>query len=231
MTDQARPANPLIEVGITIVVPALILMRASGPEQLGPALALVVALAFPIGWGLIEAIRSRRTSWLALLGVVSTLLTGGIGLLKLDTQWLAIKEAAIPGLIGIAIFVSSWTRYPLIRAMVFNARILDVDRITAALEQSGSRQAFERTLVLATRLLAATFFFSSAMNYFLATWIVRSPAGSEAFNTELGRLTLLSYPMIALPSMAMLMGIMFWLMHQIKRRTGLGLTELLRTDG
>lgn len=230
MTDQARPANPLLEVGITIVVPALILMRASGPDQLGPALGLVVALSFPIAWGLFEAVRSKRTSWLALLGVVSTLLTGGIGLLELDNRWLAIKEAAIPGLIGLAILVSSWTRYPLIRAIIFNARVLDVDRIHAALEQTGVRLEFERTLILATRLLAGTFFFSSAMNYLMATWIVRSPAGTEAFNTELGRLTLLSYPMIALPSMAMLIGILFWLMHQIKRRTGLGLTELLRSE-
>ncbi len=35
------------------------------------------------------------------LGLISVLLTGGIGLLELDPQWLAIKEAAIPGIIGI----------------------------------------------------------------------------------------------------------------------------------
>ena len=65
------------------------------------------------------------------------------------------------------------------------------------------------------------------MNYLLATWIVTSPAGSTAFNEELGRLTLLSYPMIALPSMAMMIAILFLLVRSIKTLTGLSLEEAL----
>jgi hypothetical protein len=49
------------------------------------------------------------------LGLVSILLTGGIGLLQLDTRWLAVKEAAIPGLIGLAVLMSTRTRYPLVK--------------------------------------------------------------------------------------------------------------------
>ena len=60
-------------------------------------------------------------------------------------------------------------------------------------------------------MLAGTFLFSSVMNYLLARWVVTSPAGTEAFNNELGRMTLLSYPVIAIPSMLMMMGVMFYL--------------------
>jgi hypothetical protein len=57
--------------------------------------------------------------------VVSTLLTGGIGLLKLDAQWLAVKEAAIPALIGLAVLGSNWTSGPLIRILVFNPTLFE----------------------------------------------------------------------------------------------------------
>ena len=220
--------NPLLEIAITIIVPAVILMKWSGAEDLGALRALLLALAFPIGWGLWDAIRRRRLNWLAVLGVVSTLLTGGIGLLALDAQWLAVKEAAVPGLIGLAVLASYWTRWPLIRILIFNADLFDVDRVQHALEQRRTAVQFELRLRTGTLLLAGTFFFSAVANYLLARWVVTSPAGTEAFNQELGRLTLLSYPVIALPSMAMMIGLLYWLARGLKQLTGLDLADMLR---
>ncbi len=222
----ARP-NPLLEIGVTILLPALILMQLSGEHRLGTLGALFLALAFPLGWGLWDGVMRRKLNWLSVLGVVSTLLTGGIGLLKLDAQWLAVKEAAVPGLIGVVILGSVWTRTPLIRLLVFNATLFDVQRVHAALEQRGTVEAFERQLRTGTVLLAGTFFFSAVANYLLSRWVVTSPAGTEAFNEELGRLTLLSYPVIAVPSMLMMMALMFWLARGAKQLTGLELGEML----
>ena len=193
-----RPANgnPLLELGITVILPAIVLMQLSSSERLGPAGALVLALAFPVGWGLREAFTRRKLSPMAVLGVVSTLLTGGIGLLKVDPYWLAVKEAAVPGLIGVAVLGSNWTRWPLIRIFVFNRQIFDVDRIEAALASRGTTVPFELRLRRGTVYLAGTFAFSAVLNFVLARWVVTSPAGTEAFNAELGRLTLLSYPVI-----------------------------------
>ena len=67
------------------------------------------------------------------------------------------------------------------------------------------------------------------MNYVLAKWIVTSPGGSVAFNEELGRLTLLSYPMIAIPSMLMMMAIFYYLWRTIHGLTGLRLEEIMAT--
>lgn len=220
--------NPLLEIAITIIVPAVILMKWSGAEDLGALRALLLALAFPLGWGLWDAMRRRRLNWLAVLGVVSTLLTGGIGLLALDAQWLAVKEAAVPGLIGLAVLASYWTRWPLIRILIFNADLFDVERVQQALEQRRSAVQFELRLRTGTLLLAGTFFFSAVANYVLARWVVTSPAGTEAFNQELGRLTLLSYPVIALPSMAMMIGLLYWLARGLKQMTGLDLADMLR---
>jgi len=205
-------------------------MKLSGAEQLGPLKALLLALAFPIGWGMWDGWRRRRLNWLSVLGIVSTLLTGGIGLLRLDAQWLAVKEALVPGLIGVAVLVSNWTRWPLIRILVFNPDLFDVDRIQRALVERRTAVHFELRLRQATRLLSGTFFFSSAANYVLARAVVTSAAGTEAFNQELGRLTLLSYPVIALPSMAMMMGLLYWLARSAKALTGLEIGDMLRTS-
>lgn len=226
-THATHKPRPLIDLLISILLPSLILMKLSGEARLGADGALILALAFPLSWGSFELIKYRKFNFIALLGLLSVLLTGGIGLLKLDNHWLAIKEAAIPGLIGIAVLVSTRTRYPLIRTMLFNKTLLNVDKIHQRLEQGGNTEQFEARLLKATYWLSGTFFFSSAMNYVLAKWIVISPAGSEAFNAELGRMNLLSYPMIAIPSMLMLMAIFYYLWRTIHGLTGLKLEEVM----
>jgi intracellular septation protein A len=223
---QHKP-RPLIDLLVSIVIPSIILMKFSGEQDLGAARGLMLALAFPIGWGLFELIRYRKFNFIALLGLVSVLLTGGIGLLELDLKWLAIKEAAVPGVIGLAVLISTYTRYPLIRALIYNPKIMHVERIHDELEKKGMVENFDRRLLNATYLLAGTFFFSSVMNYILAKWIVTSPTGSEAFNEELGQLTLVSYPMIAIPSMLMMFGVLYYLWKTLHGLTGLSLEELM----
>ena len=227
MNDTAK-ANAWLDLLITLVIPSLILMQLSGPENLGAGYALLLALAFPLGWGARDFLARRKFNLFATLGLVSILLTGGIGLLQLDTQWLAVKEAAIPALLGLAVAVSAHTRYPLVRVLLFTPTLMDVERIRSALDQRGNRVAFEARLKTATWMLAGSFFFSAAMNYALATWIVTSPAGTAAFNEELGRLTLLSYPMIALPSMLIMMLALYYLARTIHALAGLKLAEALR---
>ncbi|MFH1494296.1 MAG: VC0807 family protein, partial [Pseudomonadota bacterium] len=136
--------------------------------------------------------------------------------------------AAIPGLIGLAVVVSAFTRYPLVRVMLFSPAVMDVERIKNGLEQRGNGAVFEARLKIATWMLGGSFFFSSAMNYLLATQIVTSPAGTQAFNEELGRMTLLSYPMIALPSMLILMAVLYYLARSIRLLAGLKFAEALK---
>jgi hypothetical protein len=152
---------------------------------------------------------------------------GGIGLLELDTRWLAVKEAAIPAALGLIIAGSALTRAPLVRVLLYTPRLLDTGKIDAALAERGNLPAFEARLRAATWMLAGSFAFSSVMNYVLATWIVTSPAGSSAFNEELGRLTLLSYPVIALPATLMMLAVLYYLAVCVKRLAGLSLSDAL----
>ncbi len=184
-------------------------------------MALVVALLFPIIYGGMDLVRNKKFNFISALGFISVLLTGGIGLLELDTRWLALKEALIPGLIGLAVLGSTFTRYPLMQKLVLNDTVLNLSLINERLKENGQSEAFERCLMSSNYLFASTFAFSSAMNYFLATWIVTSPSGTAAFNEELGKMTLYSYPMIAIPSMLMMFGIFYYIWRQIRAMTSL----------
>lgn len=184
-------------------------------------MALVVALLFPIIYGGMDLVRNKKFNFISALGFISVLLTGGIGLLELDTRWLALKEALIPGLIGLAVLCSTFTRYPLMQKLVLNDTVLNLSLINERLKENGQSEAFERCLMSSNYLFASTFAFSSAMNYFLATWIVTSPSGTAAFNEELGKMTLYSYPMIAIPSMLMMFGIFYYIWRQVRTMTSL----------
>ena len=203
------------------IIPSVILMKFSGDEHLGNVNALLIGLAFPLGWGLFELIKYRKKNFIAVLGLISVGLTGGIGLLELDAGWLAIKEAAIPAIIGLAVLASTRTKYPLVRTLLYNPSVLDVAKIHKTLAEHNRVDEFEERLLKASYFFAGTFLFSSIMNYVLAKWIVVSPSGTQAFNEELGRMTLVSYPMIAM------MLIFYYLWRTIRRLTGYTLEEVM----
>jgi hypothetical protein len=219
--------RPWVDLLVSIIIPSVILMKFSGDEHLGSVNALLIGLAFPLGWGLFELVKYHKKNFIAVLGLISVGLTGGIGLLELDAGWLAIKEAAIPAIIGLAVLVSTRTKYPLVRTLLYNPNVLDVEKIQRALEEHNQVDEFEERLQKASYYFSGTFLFSSIMNYVLAKWIVVSPSGTQAFNEELGQMTLVSYPMIAIPSMVMMMLIFYYLWRTIRRLTGFTLEEVM----
>ncbi len=222
--------RPLIDLMVSILIPSIVLMKFSDAGHLGAPGALVVALAFPAIWGIFELLKYKKYNFVAILGVFSVLMTGGIGLLKIDTQWLAVKEAAVPGLIGLVVLISARMRHPFVRALLVNPAVLNIEKIHDTLRENNGTEKFEGCLLRATYLLSATFFFSSCMNYILAKWIVVSPSGSMAFNEELGRLTLISYPVIVVPSMIMMGGLFYYLWRTIRGLTGLRFEEVISPD-
>ncbi len=202
-------------------------MKFSGDDKLGATGGLIVALSFPIVWGLYDFFKNGTKNYVALLGVISVLLTGSIGLLKLDAQWLAVKEAAIPLLIGIGILVANFFGFPLIRKLLYNPSIVNVDRVDEALQARGNKEQFTKRLDRANTFFACTFFFSAVANYVLAKAIVKSDSGTEAFNNELGRMTLLSYPVIAIPSMIMMFAVFYYIWRTINKLTDLSLEQVI----
>lgn len=224
-----RRESVLLSLGINIAIPAVILMKFSGENALGPVWGLVVALMFPLGYGIVDFARRREWNIVSVLGFLSVLLTGGIGLLQLDPKWIAVKEAAVPAVIGIAVVLSLRTRYPIVRTFLYNDKVIRVGEVDEALQRHGNQAAFERTLVNASWMLAASFFVSAVLNFVLAKIIVKSPPGTTAFNEELGRMTALSYPVIVVPSMIIMVAAFWYLFSRIRRLTDMDLEQILKT--
>jgi hypothetical protein len=230
VSDQPQPRESvLLSLGINIAIPAIILMKLSGESALGPVWGLVVALMFPLGYGMADFARRREWNIVSILGFVSVLLTGGIGLMQLDPKWIAVKEAAVPAVIGIAVVLSLRTRYPIVRTFLYNDKIIRVSEVDEALQRHGNREAFDRTLVNASWMMAASFFVSAVLNFVLAKIIVKSPPGTTAFNEELGRMTALSYPVIVVPSMIIMIAAFWYLFSRIRRLTDMDLEQILKT--
>lgn len=231
--NPAQPAeapkreNLLVNLGFNIVAPALILSKLSGDDLLGPTLGLIIALAFPLGYGLMDFRARGKVNIFSILGLVSTLLTGTISLLKLDPQYIAIKEAAIPGLIFLIILISNFTPYPLVEKLLMSDAIFDLDKLKANLQSDASQQSMNSAVRNGSYMVAVSFAFSSALNYGLAKMIVVSSPGTEAYNAELGKLTVLSYPVIALPCTLIMVGALFYLIYRIQKITGQDIEEFL----
>lgn len=223
-----RRPGVLANLAFNIVIPTLIMTKLSGEDRLGPLFSIVVALAFPIAYGIRDYLRAHKPNFFSLLGIVSVLLTGGMSLLQLDPQYIAIKEATIPGLLGLATLASTWTRWPLVRTFLFNEQVMRVDVVHEALRQHGTERQFERRLQIASWMVAGSFFLSSVLNYGLARYLLVSPPGTPAFTEELGKMTALSFPVIALPSTVVLVAALFYLLQGVQKLTHLQLEDLFQ---
>jgi hypothetical protein len=222
--------NLLINIACNILVPSLVLTKLSTENRLGPLWGMVVALTFPLGYGVYDLVRRRKTNVFSVVGLVSVLLTGGLNFFLVDGLWFAVKEAAIPLLFGAAVLITTHTRQPLVREVLCNDQVLDIERIEAALRERGTRPDFDRLLANASFAVAGSFVFSAALNFGLARYLLSSPVGTPEFNAQLGRMNLLSWPVIVVPSMAVTMLIFWRLIRGITRLTGLSHEAIMRLE-
>ena len=227
VTPKPNPENLWLNLVCNVAIPTAILTWGSGERALGPKWGLLVALAFPVGYGINDFAKRRRFNFISVIGFASVLISGGFGLLKLDGFWFAVKDAAIPGLIGVAVLASMRAKEPLVHEMLYNPQVIDVDKVDAALNARGTQDDFQRLMDSASYLLTLSFLLSAVLNYFLARYLLKSPSGTEAFNAELAKMHLWNWPVIVLPSMAMMMYALWRLLKGLERLTGLTLDEIL----
>lgn len=221
-----KQENLWINLLCNAVFPAVVLTTLSKEHRLGPMWALVLAISLPLGYGIYDLATRRKWNVFSIIGVISTALTGGFGLFKLSGIWFAIKEAAVPLVLGSAIPLTLHTRQPLVRVLVCNEQVLNMPRVEAALDATGNRPAFGRLLTRVSWIIAASFALSALLNFVLALRILKSPAGTAAFAEELGRLTALSYLVITVPTMAVMFYGLWQLIIGLEKITGLTGDEL-----
>lgn len=230
--------NVFLNLGFNILLPIFVLNK--GKQFWGSYLEpyfdnvavaiLLIALSFPIGYFVYDYYKRSKYNLFSIVGLISVLLTGGIGILEIPTQWFAFKEAAIPLLLGLAVLISLKTPWPLIRTLLYNPEIIHVDKVHDALQINDKESAFEKLLKKCTWLLATSFLLSSFLNYMLARWIVVSPSGTDAFNAEVSKMMAWSWPVIVIPSLIITATILWMLLSGIQKMTGLKMDAILAVD-
>lgn len=226
-----KKENLLINLAFNIAAPTAILSYLSKDHLLGPIYGLVVALAFPLGYGVWDYLERKKANFISVIGFVSVFLTGVLGLLHVSSMTFAIKEAAVPAIIGIAVLLSLKTKSPLVKTLLYNDQIIDVEGVNKALDERGTHKGFDRLLVTASLLLALSFALSSALNFGLARYLLTSQSGTAEFNAQLGKMHVMSWPVIVIPSTAMMVFALWRLLSGIKKLTGLELDQVFKAQG
>jgi len=225
-TTRRRQENLWLNLLCNAVLPGFMLSYLSKNERLGPVWGLVVSLSVPLGYGIWDLWSWRRVNVISIVGILGTLLTGALGLLRSDGFWIAVKEAAVPLVLGLAIPLSLRTRQPLVRSLLYNDQVLDTLRIQRALESLNNAGAFERLLSWASWVLAGSFVLSAGLNFGLARWLLTGPPGTPEFNAQLGKMNWLSWPVVMVPSTAVMFYALVKLVKGLESLTGLKGEEL-----
>lgn len=255
MSDKKTPQeHPLANILINVIIPVLVLSylskdpelqerlgKVAKPWHIGPLKALIIALILPFGYGVWHYIKTRKGNFFSALGLVSVLLSGGLtlylwnqnGTVKPNAGLLfGAKEALIPLILGIAILTSARSSNPLIRVFLYNDSIFDIPKIEKRVSELSAQSAYDRIILGATRLFAASFFVSSLMNLILAQWFFigfdsKAIDALEKYNIIIARVTGWGFAVIGVPILFFLFFTLRSLLKGLENLTGLKDNELM----
>lgn len=227
--------NPLVSLAFNIILPVAILNYSSRIFP-NPVISLCVALSFPVGYGLIDYINNNKhKNILSIVGTVNTLLTGGFALLTLEGVWFAVKEAAIPFLIGLWVLFSSFTKKPLMKWVVNKSSMFRKEVIAFQLDSQSKKTHYEALLKKSTLYLSCCFFFSAVLNFILAMRIFKNEKllsdvdQQNLLNEQIADMTWISFLVIGLPLAVISGWTLWWFINCLKKLTGLSLEQIVFT--
>ncbi|MBX9839978.1 VC0807 family protein [Silvanigrella sp.] len=228
-SDLKKPKENLwASIIFYVLIPVLVLSKLN--STLGPLKTLLLALAFPLVFGIYDFAKRKQASPIAILGITSVLIKGIFAFYKVDGFWFAIQEAAIPTFLGIFTIVSAWIGKPFVNYFIYNENIFKIDLLENKLRQNNAERQFKILMWQVTMVFGFAFFLGGVLNYILAINIIISPAGTEAFNKELAEMTWKSYIVIALPKFVISIFGLWWFISQLKKLTGLNAAEILKAE-
>ena len=226
-----KKENPLLSIIFSVVLPVTILNKLSSQDAL---IALLVALSFPVGYGMYCFIREGKVSFISLLGILNTLFTGGFALLKLEGIWFAIKEAAFPLLLGVFVLFSSYGASPFLKFMLFDSGALNTSVLFTHIETHGLLVDFRQLIKKYTMYFSSSFFLSALLNFLLALHIfkpipieISEKEQTEMLNQQIADMTWQGYIVILLPTMVVTITIFYFFFKKIHRMTGLTFEQLI----
>lgn len=237
VNNQVPRENPLLSLFFNILIPVFVLNQLTkrlGED--GPLIALLVGLSFPILYGVWDFWKRRQMNFISGLGIINILVTGGFALYKLEGIWFAVKEAAFPLLMGIVVWVTTFSEKTLIEAMLLNPQVMNTKLIEERVESANKKLEFRAHIQKCNFLLACSFFISSLLNFVLAYRIFQpiNTALAETeragvLNEQIAQMTWLSVVVITIPLMIFLIAILWYLLKGIHQMTSLTLDEVMHS--
>jgi intracellular septation protein A len=227
----AKQENALANLLLNVLLPVTILSYCSketGWYGIGPKWALIVSVALPVGYQIYDWFQRRKINTFSIIGMVSVLITGGLGLLKLNAQAFALKEAAIPLILGLIFIITHRTGKPLAKSLLINPDLMDVPKIDRALDTNEQRPAFNQLMWQTTLMLAGSFVLSAVLNYVLALYFLNGKEpGSEAYTAAIGKITGWGFLVIGVPMMVCLVFAFMRLIKGLQKLTGLSQDDIM----
>ncbi len=229
---KPKQENPLLNILLNVLLPVTVLSMCSKEDEklwhLGPKWALIVAVLLPIGYFIYDYIQRRKVNAFSIIGFVSVLFTGGLGLLNLSAQVFGIKEASVPLILAIVIWWTGRGEKPLVRTLLLNPEIVDVKKVEAAITEHNARPSFDRLIKTSTWLLVASMLMSAVLNYVLAIYFISGTEhDKQLYNAAIAKQTGWGWVVIGVPSMAMMLFAMFRLFKGVKQLTGLDTDQIM----
>ena len=246
--------HPLVNILINVLIPVLALSylskdpefqhaigKAVKPWHIGPTKALVVALIFPVSYGIWHFVKTRKPNFFSALGLISVLLTGSLtiflwnkdGTVKPHADVLfGLKEASIPFILGLAVIGSHYTSSPLLRVFLYSDSLFDIPKIENRVAEINGSERYQLILFQATLLFAASFFLSTLLNFGLAMYFLgdldyTASNARELYNTRIAKVTGWGFAVIGVPILIFLFFTLKRLLNGLSSLTGFKDEEMM----
>lgn len=197
--------------------------------------------AFPIIYGIWFYTKHRKANFFSLIGVGSVLITGGLiyylwnadGSIKSNAaQLFGLKEGSIPLILGTTIFLSHWTRSPLLNTFLYSPQIFDIKKIESRIEENDNFEPYKKLLFSCTIIFAGSFLLSTVLNYavaqhFLGGIDTSATDAQTQFAKGVSRLTFWGFIVIGAPIIIVLFLLLNRLVKGLGKLTGLDTDQVL----
>ncbi|MGC6464620.1 MAG: VC0807 family protein [Akkermansiaceae bacterium] len=246
-TSTAQQDNPLSDIIVNVLLPVIILTQCSKDGEkawhLGPYVAMTLAIAIPLCYGIWHFIKMKKINLFSAVGVANVLLTGLITIYLFSTDdpetrrfapfLFGFKEAIQPLILGSLFLLTHRTGAPLFNAFIYNDGIFDHSRINKAVKANGKEDDLGRLLWTSTLLFFGSFCLSAVMNmglayYFLHDLDAHAQNWRELYNEDVGRITGWGYLVIGVPLLVVGGFILARLIKGLKSLTGLETEKILQ---
>lgn len=240
----AKEENPLVNIIVNVLLPTIILAQLSKTDgkfyHIGPAWAMGVALALPLGYGIWHGVKHKALNIFSCVGLGAILLTGLITLYIWHDESakphvaliFGIKEAIQPLMLGSLFLITRHSANPLFRTFIYNDAIFDIKRIEKSIAEQQLISQYEGLIWKSTLLFFGSFCLSAVMNlglsyFFLGDLDPEAAKWFEAYNEQVSKITIWGFAVIGAPLMVVSGYILWMMVTGLEKLTGLERESIL----